>query len=93
MFGESTLIYDGTHRYLELDRHWLEQGYDFTPIKIGDGVGVSDKCTVTADIGERSMIASLSVVNRPIPAYSVAAGSPARVVRSFGPADQRTDVD
>jgi acetyltransferase-like isoleucine patch superfamily enzyme len=87
-FGQSVLIVDGHHRYQGLDRHWLDQGYDFTPITIGDGVGVSDKCTVFADIGERAMVASHSVVNRPIPAYSVAAGVPARVIRTFGP-DQR----
>lgn len=84
-FGQATLIYDGIHRYDDPGRHWLDQGYDFTPIRIGDGVGVSDKCTVQADIGERAMIASHSVVNRPIPPYCVAAGAPARVIRRFGP--------
>jgi len=88
-FGQSALIYDGTHRFEDLDRHWLDQGYDFQPIKIGDAVGVSDKCTIHADIGDRAMIASHSVVTRPIPAYCVAAGAPARVVRYFGPPDQR----
>jgi len=88
-FGQSTLIFDGSHRYLGLDEHWLDQGWDFQPIRIGDGAGVSDKCTVQADIGERAIIASHSVVNRPIPAYSVAAGVPARVVRHFGPEDKR----
>jgi acetyltransferase-like isoleucine patch superfamily enzyme len=92
-FGQSTLIVDGYHRYLGLDGHWLEQGYDYRPIRIGNGVGVSDKCTVQADIGERAMIASQSVVNRPIPAYSVAAGVPARVIRYFGPPDQRPRGD
>ncbi len=88
-FGQSTLIVDGYHRYARHDRHWLEQGYDFRPIKIGDGVGVSDKCTIQADIGERSMIASQTAIDRPIPPYCVAAGKPARVVRYFGPPEQR----
>src|SRR3954471_4084534 len=88
VFGQSTLIVDGYHNYRGVDRHWLDQGYDYRPIRIGDGVGVSDKCTIQADIGERAMIASLSVVNRPIPAFSVAAGVPARLIRKFGPEDQ-----
>jgi acetyltransferase-like isoleucine patch superfamily enzyme len=87
-FGQSVLIVDGYHRYADPGRHWLDQGYDFRPIKIGDGAGISDKCTIQADIGERAMIASHSVVNRAIPAYVVAAGSPARVVRYFGPPDE-----
>src|SRR5206468_1766130 len=82
--GQSVLIYDGTHRYDDANRHWHEQGYDFRPVKIGDGVGISDKCTVNADIGERAMIGSQSVVNRPVPPYSVAAGVPARVIKRFG---------
>lgn len=89
-FGQSVLIVDGQHRYDDPDRHWLDQGYDFTPITIGDGVGVSDKCTVQESIGERAMIASQSVVNRPIPPYSVAAGVPARVIRRFGPETAET---
>ena len=91
IFGQSVLIVDGQHRYTDPERHWLEQGYDFHPFKIGDGAGVSDKCTVQAEIGERAMIASQSVVNRPIPPYSVAAGSPARVIRRFGPEAQGGD--
>jgi acetyltransferase-like isoleucine patch superfamily enzyme len=92
-FGQSTLIFDGRHRYLGRDEHWLDQGWDFQPIRIGDGVGVSDKCTIQADIGERALIASHSVVNRPIPGHCVAAGVPARVVRHFGPEDQRPGPD
>jgi acetyltransferase-like isoleucine patch superfamily enzyme len=85
IFGQSVLIVDGQHRYVDPERHWLDQGYDFHPFKIGDGAGISDKCTVQAEVGERAMIASQSVVNRPIPAYCVAAGVPARVIRRFGP--------
>jgi acetyltransferase-like isoleucine patch superfamily enzyme len=88
VFGQSVLIVDGQHRYLDPDEHWLDQGYDFQPFKIGAGAGISDKCTVQADVGERAMIASQSVVNRPIAPYSVAAGVPARVIRKFGPGEQ-----
>jgi acetyltransferase-like isoleucine patch superfamily enzyme len=85
--GQSSLIFDGKHRYGDPDKHFNEQGYEFQPFKIGDGAGISDKCTVSAEIGERAMIASQSVVNRPIPAYSLAAGMPARVIKRFGPED------
>lgn len=91
-FGQSTLIVDGYHRYRGLDSHWAEQGHDFRPIHIGDGAGISDKCTIQADVGERAMVASGSVVNRPVPAYCLAVGSPARVVRYFGPPELRDEV-
>jgi acetyltransferase-like isoleucine patch superfamily enzyme len=91
-FGQSTLIVDGYHRYQDHDRHWAEQGYDLKPIHIGDGAGISDKCTIQADVGERAMVASGSVVNRPIPPYCLAVGSPARVVRYFGPPERREEL-
>jgi acetyltransferase-like isoleucine patch superfamily enzyme len=91
-FGQSTLIVDGSHRYQDHEQHWEQQGHDFRPIRIGDGAGISDKCTIRADVGERAMIASGSVVNRPIPPYCLAVGAPARVVRYFGPPDRRAEV-
>ena len=91
-FGQSTLIIDGYHRYRDPDEHWFAQGYDFRPIRIGDGAGISDKCTVQADVGERAVVASGSVVNRPVPPYCLAVGSPARVVRYFGPPERRDEL-
>lgn len=91
-FGQSTLIVDGYHRYRDPDVHWIEQGHDFRPIHIGDGAGISDKCTIQADVGERAMVASGSVVNRPVPPYCLAVGSPARVVRYYGPPERRHEL-
>lgn len=91
-FGQSTVIADGYHRYRDPERNWAEQGYDFKPIRIGDGAGVSDKCTIQADIGEKAVVASGSVVNRPVPPYCLAVGAPARVVRYFGPPELREEL-
>jgi acetyltransferase-like isoleucine patch superfamily enzyme len=91
-FGQSTLIADGYHRYRDPDLHWMDQGHEFRPIHIGEGAGVSDKCTIQSDVGERAMIASGSVVNRPVPPYCLAVGSPARVVRYFGPPERRHEL-
>ena len=89
VFGQSLLMADGNHRYRDPDTHLLDQGYDYRPITIGDGAMVTTKCTVLADIGERSVIGANSVVTRPIPAFCLAAGAPARVVDYFGPPDRR----
>jgi acetyltransferase-like isoleucine patch superfamily enzyme len=83
--GQSVLIVDGFHKYKDPDTHWLDQGYDYRPITIGPGAGISDKCTIQASVGERSMIASGSRVTRPIGDFCLAAGSPARVVDRFEP--------
>jgi virginiamycin A acetyltransferase len=51
-------------------------------VKIGEGSWVGCSAVIMADIGKNSIIAAGSVVTKPIPDYSIAAGSPARVIRS-----------
>lgn len=84
-FGQAVLLVDGNHRFRDLHRRMLDQGYDYTPLKIADHAVVTTKCTVLADIGERTFVGANSVVSRPLPAFCVAAGSPARVLEYFGP--------
>jgi acetyltransferase-like isoleucine patch superfamily enzyme len=87
MFGQTTLVVDGNHRFRDLDRPMLEQGYELRPLVIGDHVTTTTKCTILADIGQRAVIGANSVVSREIPPYCVAIGAPARVVDYFGPPD------
>ena len=61
------------------------KGYDFTPLKLADDVTITSKCTILADLGERAVIGANSVVSKPIPAFSVAVGAPAKVIDYFGP--------
>ena len=85
MFGQSSIVVDGNHRFRDLDRPMLEQGYDLTPIQIGDDAVVTSKCTIIADLGKRAWIGANSVVTKPVPDYCVAAGLPAKVIEYFGP--------
>jgi acetyltransferase-like isoleucine patch superfamily enzyme len=85
VFGQSLLIVDGNHRFRDGSRHTLDQGYDYRPITIGDGVLVTTKCTVMADIGDHAVIGANSVVSKPVPPYCLAVGAPARVIEYFGP--------
>src|SRR5918992_2799691 len=88
-FGQSCAIFDGNHRFRDLDQPFMKQGFELYPIRIGKECGILTKTTVLADIGDRAQIGANSVVVEPIPAYSVAVGSPARVVDYFGPEDKR----
>lgn len=85
MFGQSTIVVDGQHRFRDLDVPMLRQGYDFTAIEVEDDATVTTKCTIMASIGRRAFIGANAVVTRPIPAYTVAVGVPARPVEYFGP--------
>lgn len=84
-FGQATIVVDGNHRFRDLDRPMLEQGYDFTPITIGDDATITSKCTIVADIGRRAFVGANAVVTRPVPPYTVVGGVPARVIDYFGP--------
>jgi acetyltransferase-like isoleucine patch superfamily enzyme len=88
-FGQATQIVDGSHNFRDWTRHWSEQGDSNRPIVVGDGALVHSKCTVINDIGDGAIIGANAVVSRPVPAYCVAVGTPARVVEYFGPPDRR----
>jgi acetyltransferase-like isoleucine patch superfamily enzyme len=90
--GQCAYIVDGNHRYRDLDRPMLEQGYDYRNIEIDDDVQIFSKCTITNSIGKRSLIGANAVVSKPIPPYCVAAGVPARVIEYYGPPGSEPSV-
>jgi acetyltransferase-like isoleucine patch superfamily enzyme len=85
VFGQATILLDGQHRFRDLTRPMLEQGYDFRPLRIEDDAVITSKCTVMADVGRRSFVGANAVVTKPIPPYTVAVGVPARPIEYFGP--------
>jgi acetyltransferase-like isoleucine patch superfamily enzyme len=91
MFGQSTIVVDGNHRFRDLSKPMLKQGYDYRPIRIADDVTVTTKCTIIADIGERAFIGANSVVTKAIPSFMVAVGSPATAIEYFGPSRSGKD--
>lgn len=84
-FGQTTILLDGQHRFRDITRPMLEQGYDWHPLTIEDDATITTKCTIMADIGTRAFIGANSVVTRTIPPYTVAVGAPARPIEYFGP--------
>jgi acetyltransferase-like isoleucine patch superfamily enzyme len=86
--GFCSSIYDGSHRYKDLTKPFLAQGYDLRPIKISDHVQIHSLCTVVNSIGTRTVIGANSVVSRELPPYVLAVGAPARPIEEFGPAEE-----
>jgi acetyltransferase-like isoleucine patch superfamily enzyme len=91
VFGQAVMIADGNHRFDDHTQHLLDQGYDFRPITIGDRAVVMSKCTVLASLGEGAVVGAGSVVTQDVPAFCLAVGTPAKVVRYFGPPELRPD--
>jgi acetyltransferase-like isoleucine patch superfamily enzyme len=83
--GQSCYVADGSHRYRDLDVPFLQQGYDYRPIRIENDAQIHSKCTIVNSIGTRAVIGANAVVSRPIPAYCLAVGIPARPISYFGP--------
>ena len=85
--GQATGIFDGAHRFRDHTKRMLDEGFDYRPLTIEDGVTVMTKVTITNNIGRRAVIAAHAVVTKPVPAYTLAVGAPARPVEYFGPAE------
>jgi acetyltransferase-like isoleucine patch superfamily enzyme len=86
-FGQATFIADGNHKWRDPTKHLLDQGFNYRPIVIEDFVSVMTKSTILNSIGQRSVIAAHSVVTKPMPAFVLAGGAPAKVIDSFAPAN------
>lgn len=83
MMGEDCTIITRNHRYNRNDIPMMFQGFEEEkPVEIGDDVWLGDRVIVLpgVHIGEGSVIGAGSIVTHDIPAYSVAAGVPARVI-------------
>jgi len=87
MFANGCFITDSDHRFDELARPVTWQGFTSRgPTRVGDNVWCGAHVVITSgvSIGERCVIGANSVVTTDIAPFSVAAGSPARVLRRIG---------
>jgi acetyltransferase-like isoleucine patch superfamily enzyme len=84
-FGQTSILLDGQHRFRDLTRPMLEQGYDFNPLVIEHDAVITTKCTIMANVGTRAFVGANAVVTKPVPPYTVAVGAPARPIDYFGP--------
>ena len=85
MFANGCFITDASHRFDDRHRPVPWQGFTTKgPTRIGDNVWCGAHVVITSGvtIGERCVIGANSVVTKDIPAFSVAAGAPARVLRT-----------
>ncbi len=90
MFANGCFITDSSHRFDDPHKPVPWQGFTSKgPTRIGDNVWCGAHVVVTSGvtIGERCVIGANSVVTEDLPPFSIAAGAPARVLRTLR--DQR----
>jgi len=78
-------ILDNSRKPGEISRPLQEQDVETGPVYIGDESWLAYNACILPNvtIGKHCVIGALSVVNLDIPSYSVAVGTPARVVKRF----------
>lgn len=81
------MIFAANHIFSDTSIPIYKQGVETAPIIIEDDVWIAGQVMVTAGvrIGHGSVIGAGAVVTKDIPAWSVAVGSPARVIKSRKP--------
>ena len=89
LFGSNVLITDHNHGHFseaEVNIPWVQRSlYVKGPTIIEDNVWVGDNVVILSGvtIGKGSVIGANSVVTKSIPAYSMAIGSPAKIIKSL----------
>ena len=86
MLANGCFVTDGNHRFDDPEMPVPWQGFTSKgPTRLGDNVWCGANVVVTSGvtIGERCVIGATSVVTAALPAFSIAAGSPARVLRTI----------
>jgi acetyltransferase-like isoleucine patch superfamily enzyme len=83
MLANGCFVTDGNHRFDDPERPVPWQGFTSKgPTRVGDNVWCGAHVVITSGVtvGERCVIGANSVVTRDLPPFSIAAGSPAKVL-------------
>lgn len=83
MLAEFVSVIDANHSFEKNGIPIRDQDLRSQPIKIGSDVWIGRSCAILCGttIGDGAVIGANSVVTRDIPAYAVACGAPARVIK------------
>ena len=87
LIADNVYISDFDHKFTDLATPIKDQGIAKSRVRIGRDVWLGTKVTVSrgVEIGEGAVVGANSVVTKDLPAYAVAVGAPARVIK-----DRRT---
>ena len=91
LFADKVFVTDCTHSFESIELPTAKQGISFKKkVIIGEGSWIGENVSICgASIGKHCVIGANSVVTTDIPDYSVAVGSPARIIKRFDKKKQR----
>lgn len=85
LIADKVYISDNLHSYENIDLPVIDQPIKQTkPVIIGDGAWLGENvCVIGATVGKNSVIGANSIVNKDIPDYCIAIGSPAVIIKRY----------
>lgn len=85
LIADRVFISDCSHRYEDVSIPIIKQDIKkLAPVSIGEGSWIGENvCVCGASVGKHCVVGANSVVTVDIPDYSVAVGSPAKVVKRY----------
>lgn len=86
LFASNVLITNENHGIDPEEKvPYMHQDLSAKPIEIGDGCWIGEKVCILpgVSIGKKSIIGAGSVVTKSIPAYSIAVGNPAKIIKKY----------
>ncbi|WP_252234904.1 acyltransferase [Clostridium sp. CH2] len=87
LIAPNVYITDHGHEFNDINIPIMDQGINTISnrVKIGDGtwIGINSSIIGNVSIGKNCVIGANSFVNTNIPDYSVAVGSPAKIIKMF----------
>lgn len=85
LIADSVYISDNLHSFNDVEKSVIDQPVvKAGQVNIGDNVWIGEGVSIVgASIGRNSVIGANSVVTHDVPAYSVAVGSPAKVIKQY----------
>lgn len=96
--GPDSKVWSVNHRFEDPDVPWLNQGYDYKEVVIGDDVWIGASAFVMpgVNIGKGSIISAGTILSKSVPPFSIVAGNPGRVVGwrkkpEAGPGEGKTE--
>lgn len=85
MLAPRVMLYDHDHKFQDTSKLIMNQGYNISEIIIEDDVwiGANSILTKGVRVGKHSVIGANSVVTKDVPAFTVVAGNPAKIIKKI----------
>lgn len=83
--SQNCFISGQSHHYEDISKHIFKQGIETGQVSIGKNVWIGANSTILpgVKIGDNAIIGAGSTITENVPAYSVVAGNPAKIIKQY----------